>query len=254
MLYPSLAIISIVFLVSFFVGFLPKFFKENSLTFRFVIAVALGVMLGIASLHLLPEVYEAGEEGGVAFLVSLLFFVVLLWLTHSHEHGDTHDHHAHAPVKLSTMFLGQAVHAVTDGVAITLAFATSNVAGMVVSLAIAVHHVPMMSGIAERYRKYFSSNKLILLSSLSSACMLLGMLLLQYLSIFIIPGVMMAIAAASFIFVALSDFVIHLNEDKKGLAKTIIIVGAILGSLIAYSAEEFVHKIEDQNQKEVIYL
>jgi zinc transporter ZupT len=84
--------------------------------------------------------------------------------------------------------------------------------------------------------------------------MLLGMLLVQYLSIFIIPGVMMAIAAASFIFVALSDFVIHLNEDKKGLAKTIIIVGAILGSLTAYSAEEFVHKIEDQNQKEVIYL
>ena len=254
MLYQIISIVSIVFLVIFFVSFLPKFFKENSLGFRFVIAVALGVMLGIASLHLLPKVYSTGEEGGLAFLGSLLFFVVLLWLTHSHEHGETHGHHSHNEVKTSTMFLGQAVHAVTDGVAITLAYMTSDVAGLIVSIAIAVHHVPMMSGIAERYRKYFSSQKLTLITGLSSACMLVGMMLVIKLSSFVVPSIMMAIAAASFVFVALSDFVIHLNEGKAGVAKTVIILGAIIGSFLAYSAEEFAHKFEHQDAKEVINL
>ena len=254
MLYTSISILSIVILVSFFVCFLPKFFKENSLGFRFVIAVALGVMLGIASLHLLPEVYAGGEQGGFVFLISLLFFVLLLWLTHSHEHGDTHDHHGSGEVRLSTMFLGQGVHAVTDGVAITLAYMTGPVAGLVVSLAIAIHHIPMMSGVAERYRKHFSSNRLLLLASLSSACMFLGMFTVQYLSLFIVPSMMMAVAAASFIFVALSDFVIHLNEDKKGLAKTVIIIGALVGSLIAYSAEEFVHNVESHTNQDIVNL
>ncbi len=238
----------IVCLVALSVRAAPKFFKENSVVFKIFISIALGVMLGIASLHLLPDAFESNPElGGAAFLVSLLFFTVLLWLTHSHEHGDTHEHHSHNEIKLSSMFLGQSIHAVTDGVAIALAWLSSPATGLVVSSAIAVHHIPMMSGVAERYRKHFSSTKLLCLTTLSSGSMIIGVLLVTFLSSVIVPSILMAIAAASFIFVALSDFVIHLNEDSNRKTKIIIIIGAIIGSLIAFGAEEVIHNTEALN-------
>lgn len=249
-LYSLFSVLAIVCIVAVSVRAAPKFFKENGVAFKIVISIALGVMLGIASLHLLPEAFESDTHlASVTFLVSLLFFTALLWLTHSHEHGDTHEHHSHEQIKSSSMFLGQSIHAVTDGVAVALAWLASPATGLVVSSAIAVHHIPMMSGVAERYRKHFSGPKLICLTTLSSSAMIIGVLLVTLLSGVIVPGVLMAIAAASFIFVALSDFVIHLNEDSTRQTKTIIIIGAILGSLIAYGAETVIHQTESHDSE-----
>lgn len=249
----SFSVFVIVCLVAVSVRAVPKFLKENSIVIKIVISIALGVMLGIASLHLLPDAFEADAHlASVTFLISLLFFTVLLWLTHSHEHGDTHEHHSHEQIKSSSMFLGQSIHAVTDGVAIALAWIASPATGLVVSSAIAVHHIPMMSGVAERYRKHFTGAKLLCLTVLSSAAMIIGVLLVTFLSSVIVPSILTAIAAASFIFVALSDFVIHLNEDGGKKTKMIIITGAIIGSLIAFGAETVIHKTETLNMAQSV--
>jgi zinc and cadmium transporter len=244
LLYGVISILGILIGVAVVSIITPRILHEGSVLFNAFIALALGVMLGVASLHLLPEVFEAGETGSVAFLLSIFAFIVLYWFSHGHSHEHGEHSHTTTHVHSRPLFLGQFLHAITDGVAIALAFHLSSISGLVVALAIALHHIPMMSGIAERYRGHVSSHKLLWLTLGASSGMLVGVLGVEYLGELILPVYFYAVAAASFLFVALSDFVVHLSTERTRYAKLVFTLFALVGLGVGYVAEELMHASE----------
>ena len=210
------------------------YIRENSRITKDIVSVAIGVMFSVLSLHLLPEVY--GGESDIApyvFLITLVFFYVLGWTTHNHEHDeDTHGHN-HV-TKIVPMFLGQSVHAIADGITITASWIASPLVGIVTSIAIATHHIPMMSGIAEKNREEMKDSHITIATIVSSGCMYIGALLAYFLSSYIVPSIFIAVAAASFAYIGGYDLTTYIKEtNDKAITRRVLflILGVSLGAL-----------------------
>ena len=113
---------------------------------RNLLSVAVGTLLGIAFLGLLPEAL-ANLGPGIAptlMLAALLgFFVLEKLLIYHHCHQGECDPRVHAPVLI---VVGDAVHNTVDGVAIGAAFVVSPPLGFATALAVALHEVPQELG------------------------------------------------------------------------------------------------------------
>ena len=185
-----------------------------------------------------------------ALLVGLVFFFLLdkaeLWHhghehghdhaathePHSHDHAHSHDHHTHAHHSHDThnhhhhhghhhhsggwaVLLGDSVHAFGDGILIAAAFVADPRLGIAAALAVMAHEVPHHVGDLVVLRQTLSNPraalfKLTLAGGVTAIGGLVGYLLVgalhEYLSFFL------AVAASSFIYVALADLIPQLQK------------------------------------------
>jgi zinc and cadmium transporter len=201
------------------------------------VSFAVGALLGAVFLELLPHALEAGGASAVmlTMLVGLLAFFLLdklvLWrhahgqAAHSDERAETeHEHamHTHAPVdggRSGLMILiGNSVHSFCDGIVIAAAFLADTGLGVATTLAIVAHAVPQQvgdfavllhSGFARS--KAFTYNVATGLATLAGALAAYGALAdMQQ----ILPTVL-AIAAASLLYVAVADLIPSLHRRPE---------------------------------------
>lgn len=124
-------------------GFIAFRFSDR---LHFLLSFAAGVLLGVISFEILPEIFRLsqGEQidptgAMVALLCGFLFFHALekyALVHHVHESDYPHHHHHHRGV-LSALAL--AGHSFFDGVGIGLAFQVSSSVGIVVGVAVISH-------------------------------------------------------------------------------------------------------------------
>ena len=114
-----------------------------------LVAVAVGVLLGDAFLHLIPDALEISnsESGSVVLwtLVGILafFFIeaILQW-RHDHEIRSIDDTEKR-PASFATMNLfGAGVHNFVDGILIASSFLVDPALGLATTLAIILHEIP----------------------------------------------------------------------------------------------------------------
>jgi zinc transporter ZupT len=113
---------------------------------HFILSFTAGVLLGVVSFDILPEIFKLAREQGIdatgamiALVVGFLFFHSLekfVLVHHVHE-ADYADHHHPQVGVLSALAL--AGHSFMDGVGIGLAFQVSNAVGIVVAIAVIAH-------------------------------------------------------------------------------------------------------------------
>jgi zinc and cadmium transporter len=159
-------------------GWLPALLRMTHLRTQLLMSFVAGLMLGIATLHLLPHAMESlgsTSRTGAAMLVGVISMFVLLRAFHAHHHGEapiavdpeatlavvephdhhegcSHDHHDAPPVpkprSLSWigMLFGLGLHTVMDGVALGASVAADashgawlGLAGLGTFLAVALH-------------------------------------------------------------------------------------------------------------------
>ena len=182
-----------------------------------LVGYATGTLLGGALLGMMPTALERSESRGVwwALLGGLLLFFVLerlvLW-RHSHAVG----HEAHrAPGEL--ILIGDAVHNLMDGIVIGAAFAESTALGISTSLAVIAHEVPQEVGdFAILLKSGYSRARALAYDILSSTTTIPAAIAAYYAFGAIedaIPFVL-AIAAASFLYIALADLVPQHHESR----------------------------------------
>ena len=176
-----------------------------------LIAFATGVLLTVALLGLIPEaVEEVGEPhlimpfvlGGILF-----FFVmekIIIWRNCRNKECEIHSH-ASGPIIL----LGDSLHNLTDGIVIAAAFLTQSFSlGIVAGLTIVFHELAHETGdFGILLHSGYSKKKAFGLNLLSSTTTIPGAIISYFILdkvSSIIPYVM-AISAASFIYIALSD-------------------------------------------------
>jgi zinc and cadmium transporter len=198
-----------------------------------LIGYAAGTLLGAAFLGLIPHSLEhipASTAMGTALLGIVLFFILeklVMWRHCHNQHCEVHN--SAGPLLL----IGDAFHNFVDGVIIAAAFTASIPLGVVTSLSVIAHEIPQEVGdLAILLDSGYSRRRAITYNMLSSLATLPGALL-AYLTLQGLQGVIpyiMALSAASFLYIAVADLVPSLHRHTgigSGLRQLILMLAGI---------------------------
>ena len=229
---------------------LPETFRARLLPG--MVSFAIGTLLGTAFLGLLPHALEAEGANSHAIMATVLagllaFFVLekmVLW-RHCHTHEcETHApdmEHSRASAAGYLILVGDGIHNLVDGVLIAAAFLTDIHLGIITSLAVVAHEIPQELGdFAILLHSGFSRGKALLFNALSGLTTVIGgvvaFLLLAHAQQ-AIPYIL-AIAASSFIYIAVADLIPGLHkrlELRITLQQVALIATGVLLIHLAHS-------------------
>jgi len=231
---------------------------RESLRDRFLphlVSFATGALLGAAFLGLLPHALAAVNSSDthvipMAVLLGLLGFFILeklvLW---RHCHADHCE--VHAPDQKSrdrstgTMILiGDSLHNFLDGILIAAAFLTDIHLGVVTSLAVAAHEIPQEVGdFAVLLHSGFTRGRAFFYNVLTSLTTIIGGVL-SYFALQPMQAALpyiLAVAASSFIYIAVADLIptLHQRVEGKAALQQVLLIAA--GILLIYSTHLTLH-------------
>ena len=199
-----------------------------------LVSYAVGALLGVSLLNLMPQALESLEPGRAlaALLAGILMFFVLekfvLW-RHAHEHDDEPDVGAVHPATATLVIVGDALHTFTDGIVIAAATLVSVPFGATTALAIIVHEIPQEAGdfaillaAGHTPRRALLLNLTSALGGAAGACV---MLLVGSGVPDVLPYVL-AFAAGNFLYVAMADLIPTLH---RGVNRSAILQLALIG-------------------------
>jgi zinc and cadmium transporter len=205
-----------------------------------LVSYAVGTLLGAAFLGMLPRALEGGHGRAVlstTLFGLVLFFILEKWVLWRHCHeAECEIHSAAGPLILA----GDAFHNFVDGFAIASAFLVSVPLGISTSLAVIAHEVPQEVGdFAILLESGYARGRALAYNLLSSATTLPGALIAYFAlstSATIIPYVL-AISAASFIYIAAADLIpgLHRHSPRSGLQQLVLLLLGIATILLVRS-------------------
>ncbi len=204
-----------------------------------LVSYAIGALLGAAFLELLPHAFEGAmsvRSVAATILAGIFGFFILeklvLW-RHCHvEDFDVHDQHADAHDHGRSgmlILIGDSFHNFCDGILIAAAFMENAQLGIVTALAIIAHEIPQEVGdFLILLHSGYSRTRAFMLNLLSSFAMFAGGLVayfaLQSLQQWV--QAILALAAASMIYVAVADLIPGLHkrpELRATLSQSVLI-------------------------------
>lgn len=182
-----------------------------------LVSYAIGTLLAAALIGLLSHALaRASAEVVMATLLAgvVVFFMLeaALVIRHCHE-GDCPTHAAAGPLIL----IGDTLHNFVDGIVITAAFVGSVPLGISTALAIVTHEVPQEAGdFAILLQGGYTRRQAFVYNLLSSLATLVGALGAYWLrgAVEDVLPYIMALAAASFLYIALADLVPIVHERR----------------------------------------
>ncbi len=186
-----------------------------------MVAFSVGVLLGFALTDLLPEAVEHGLEierlGWVLVAGIMGFFLVEKLALWRHDHATSLGHTEEKPV-VAMIVVGDSMHNFVDGILIAASFLADWKLGWAAAIAITAHEIPQeISDFMVLLNAGVSKAKALFLNAISGAAMTLGGVI-GWLSLSnahaAIPYVL-AVAAASFIYIAVADLVPELHLERK---------------------------------------
>ncbi len=202
-----------------------------------LVSFAVGTLLGVALLDLLPEALESLPSGSVfgallgGIMVFFVFEKMVLW---RHCHTDHCEiHHSAAPLIL----IGDGVHNFIDGAVIAAATHLSVPLGLTTALAVAAHEIPQEVGdFAILLSAGYSRLRALWLNVLSGLSAI-GGVVLAGLAISHLPRILpyfLPLAAASFLYIAMSDLIpsLHRGPTDRGAVRQVLLVAAGIGVVV----------------------
>jgi len=252
MFYAMLAV-AVVSLLSF-VGVFAISADEKKLDSFLLVLVsfAAGSILGAAYFELLPEAMEL-VEGSISLVYITLGFVAFFFLERSiyWYHGHGHTRGAEKKVEITgdvgkasvknfvyLNLMGDAIHNFTDGVVIATSFIIGFPVGLVTTVAAVFHEIPQEIGdFAVLVYGGLKKSLALGLNFFSALMAVAGSVFAYLFSIYSegFRGFMIAFAAGGFIYLAASELIPELQEEKN-LSKSILqFVLFTLGIILIWS-------------------
>ena len=203
-----------------------------------LVSYAVGTLLGVALLVLLPEALahlSARRVLGSLLGGIMLFFLLeklVLW-----RHCHTHDCEAHG-MAAPMVIIGDAFHNFLDGVVIGTAVRTSIPLGISAALAVATHEIPQELGdFAILLNAGYTRRKALILNLVSGAAAVLGAVLAVF-ALEWLPQInqyVLSVAAAGFLYVAMADLIPDLHRGRidartfRQLGLAVAGIGTVIG-------------------------
>lgn len=220
-----------------------------------LVSFATGALLGAALLALLPHAVEGAGAGnihrvGLALTAGILAFFVLeklvLW---RHCHDDPCEAHApqdhHRDRASATLILwGDGFHNALDGVLIAAAFMTDPHLGVVTAIAVFAHEIPQEVGdLAILVNGGMSRIRALAMNVAVSLTSVVGAVVAYFAlasALHILPYAL-AVAAASFLYVAVADLIpgLHRKVDARTSIQQVLLI--LLGMVVIYASHRFAH-------------
>jgi zinc and cadmium transporter len=204
-----------------------------------LVSYAVGALLGVALLALLPEALSLITPPavfGTLLAGILLFFTLekLVLLRHCHT-DECEVHGATAPL----LFIGDAFHNFIDGAIICSAVMTSVPLGVNTAIAVAAHEIPQEVGdVAILLASGYSRGQALMLNIVSGGSSMLGALV-AYGTVQVIPSIrpyVLAMSAASLLYIAMSDLIpdLHRGAIDRNPARQVLLIAAGIGTIVFF--------------------
>lgn len=219
-----------------------------------LVCVSAGLLLAVAFTHLLPESFHSEADPvriGWVLLAGILGFfllekVALIHHTHHYE-GDTHHHDPGHDAREARgggwpVLIGDAFHNLADGVMIAAAFVVDVQLGVAATLAVIAHEIPHEIGdFMILLNAGFTRRRAFAFNLASGAAAVVG----GVLGYFVLDAIRallpyaLAIAAASFIYIALSDLLPEMmrrSSLRRSLPEVALVAVGVLIAALATAA------------------
>ena len=203
-----------------------------------LVSYAVGALLGVSMLAILPNALESLPASRVfaTLLVGILAFFVLeklvLW-RHCHIHDcEVHDG------SVFPVLIGDAFHNFVDGAVIAAAVMTSVPLGVSTALAVAAHEIPQEVGdFAILLHAGYSRRRALILNATSGLASAGGAVvaLVALNQLPVIQPYCHALAAASFLYVAMADLIPGLHRgrtDAHSMRQIVLIVAGVATAFV----------------------
>ena len=208
-----------------------------------LVSYAVGALLGVALLALLPEALDSLRPTMVfgTLLVGIMTFFILeklVLLRHCHT-DECQVHGATVPL----VIIGDAFHNFIDGAIITAAVMTSVPLGVNTAIAVAAHEIPQEVGdVAILLAAGYSRGGALMLNLISGGAGIIGALV-AYLAVGAIPGIrpfILAFSSASLLYIAMSDLIpdLHRGQIDANAVRQVVLIA--LGILTIVAFEHFI--------------
>jgi zinc and cadmium transporter len=203
-----------------------------------LVSYAVGALLGASMLAILPQTFDklpATHVLGTLLAGILLFFVLeklVLW-----RHCHTHDCEVHDG-SVVTVLVGDAFHNFVDGAVIAAAVMTSIPLGISTAVAVAAHEIPQELGdFAILLHSGYSRSRAMLLNVLSAGASAVGAVA-AFAAFDVVPLMLpyfLALAAASFLYVAMADLIpgLHRGRTDASSLRQIVLIAAGIATMLA---------------------
>ena len=233
----SVTIISLVSLIGVIFLTLNKKVTENKLLY--LVAFSAGSMLGGAFYHLLPESLETQNIITVStlaiagILISYSIEILINWRLNKLQ---TIKDHPQAFIYMN--LLGDGIHNFIDGMVVAGAFQIDNKLGLVTSIAIIFHEIPQEIGdFAVLMYGGIEPKKALIYNLLSGTTAILGAIVALTLSQYIVElsGFLVPFAFGNFLYIAGSDLIPKLRDEKNLSHSLIQLMFMVAGVLLLYA-------------------
>lgn len=194
-----------------------------------ILAAAAGALLASAFLHIIPEMFMEASESQMPLLSAIVLITILClvaleqliaWHHCRHtscEHEHEHHHLVGNKATAYSILIGDGLHNVVDGMVIASVFMVSPTLGWTATLAILLHEIPHEIGdFGILIASGMSKMKAAAFNLISALTALVGSVATYYFAQILDYEIyFLAIAAGSFLYIALSDILPELQHHTK---------------------------------------
>jgi zinc and cadmium transporter len=241
----TVATYSLVIILGAIAGALVVVFTQRPTRLVTFLAFAAGVMLGAAFFHMMPEAFHGGGYRAFTLVPAGFVFLLVLeryFLAHACEEPLDCTEHAHHGLGF-TAFIGLAIHTLFDGIA--LGSAVQEGVGLMAFIAITSHKVPSSLSLASILKAEGRRTPIILTYALFYGLMVPVGAVLYFASDAVLriekfsPWAL-AFSAGTFLYIAVSDLLPHVNrhgKDRRGINLVALGAGLLLMLALARVTE-----------------
>lgn len=235
------------------IGIYALSLKEKTLhsILLMLIAFSAGSILGVAYFDLLPEAIELAreyfEESFAYIYITIgfiLFFFIERFIYWYHGHGHETDISAETADRAAAKgfvylnLIGDGIHNFVDGMVIAVSFLTGLSVGLAATVAVIFHELPQeMGDYGILIFGGFKRGKALLLNFLVALTVILGgisgVLLIE--TVEALSGLLIALSAGGFIYLAASELIPELQEEKSFKKSVVQFALFILGIALIWS-------------------
>lgn len=239
--------------VSLLAAALPLMMKLNDRQSHLLIAFSSGIFLGALFLMFMPEALHESIEAGytvmevmyavaIGFLAVFIFDVLLKYFYQPEcSCNSCIDHHSHDITSISA-FVGLAIHAFFDGLALASAFIIGTEVGVTVLLALCIHKVVVVFSLSSTFlmsnRRQSAWKYLLAFCLISPVAAVVSYLFLGGVGVQW-TGVALALSAGIFMFVTLCNMVpesFHREEYRLGSLGLLLLGIVTVVAVVAVTA------------------